>query len=673
MSEEKEYVSGFTPKVIVSGIILSIILGLYMMSIPILGTPADWPIFGYPSGIGAATDGLWVIAVIVIALVSFGLKFSRQEVTCLFTIILISELGLVFYVITLGPAAYFNHVPAIRNMILRDASTLIYPNNPAAYTVWLTADAPFNWDLWGIPLVFTTLFLLTTHLFVMFLMTLVRRLYIDVEAIPFPLAAPKDEMIGLTQPESAESKTPRLFKDKLFWIGFIPTFLLSLGPFSSILSPGTKSFWLTLTTPGYFPFTIDLTPLALLPWVPLVIGYSPMTVALGYIFPMNVLMTLILALVIFWWIIPPVLSAMGMMPPFPPGQASNQAGTVYIWQSGVPQLPELIALAIVLVLAVYPLWAGRDTVVKILKGLKGKVEGEETEPFNYRILWAGTIILGVILTAELIALGVVAWIAVATVIFLAFLFLGGIRVRGEAAGGTFFLMHHLTPAGQARLAGLIGTEGYTYFNTIEFGAAVWNRFGGIHASPLLMEGYRLGAMNKVKNRDIFLSSIIATLIIVPVACVTIVLLWHKLNTLSPSLWPYLNLGWSAWTAGHPYTYTRAVPPPNNNPTAAIAVFIGTIVLMLALYLIRARSRRFRLVPAAVIMALPYFSWVNIIPYVIAYVLKYITLKVWGVDAYQKKGLRLATGLLFGPGLGTLLGVIVNIFATLTIFGLKPII
>jgi len=54
-------------------------------------------------------------------------------------------------------------------------------------------------------------------------------------------------------------------------------------------------------------------------------------------------------------------------------------------------------------------------------------------------------------------------------------------------------------------------------------------------------------------------------------------------------------------------------------------------------------------------------------------LKYITLKIWGLDAYVNKGLRIATGILVGVGLGTFLGYIICIFSTLALFGLKPLI
>jgi len=79
------------------------------------------------------------------------------------------------------------------------------------------------------------------------------------------------------------------------------------------------------------------------------------------------------------------------------------------------------------------------------------------------------------------------------------------------------------------------------------------------------------------------------------------------------------------------------------------------------------------VPAAILLATVAFSWNEITNYMIAYGLKYITLKVWGVDAYQKKGLRVATGLLFGGGVSLLMAEIACILSTLALFGARPLV
>ncbi len=110
-----------------------------------------------------------------------------------------------------------------------------------------------------------------------------------------------------------------------------------------------------------------------------------------------------------------------------------------------------------------------------------------------------------------------------------------------------------------------------------------------------------------------------------------------------------ELGWGGNATWHFLVYSPTLP-----------VVVAGILVTLALYLARGRFPRLFFRPEGMVLGLISFASPFLDCYIIAYVAKYLTLRIGGVKVYEEKGVPLATGLFVGVGLLTFVTAIGNL-------------
>jgi len=314
---------GLTTKSLIVGIIMSVVIVLWGSLNT--GIVSGWrgSINAPPYGAASAylvdasmplvvTSSFLFMALLMISLVnSMKLTFNRGEVAVIATMIITAGLisaaqaggtsGPMLHTQPLAYSMMYNYVysPATFNAIKAWIPQTLWPSDYAALvgTTQPGVMKSINWSivspgiLWNIG--FWGAFLFTF----VFFMLLFRRLWVDVEALQFPMENIAGELVLMTQSSGEGTATggrPKLFKAKWFWLAFLIMFIWEmlryLPNFSMAWNSGTPGgFWSsadnyigmvpgsgTISAGGINMYPIaDLTSLAILPWVPLVVYASP--------------------------------------------------------------------------------------------------------------------------------------------------------------------------------------------------------------------------------------------------------------------------------------------------------------------------------------------------------------------------------------------------------------
>ena len=182
------------------------------------------------------------------------------------------------------------------------ANPLFVPKSKEIFLGIIQGAGAVPWGAWAVPIAWWSTFLIVQHLLLVTTATLIRRLYIELENLPFPTTVGETCIM-----EVATSPEPRRRRWLLAGVilGVVTTASMWIGE----LLPG-------LGIPSQIP-CIDLTPLALLPWVPLYFDFSPFYVAAGYFVPSDILLSAVVFYIILFVIIPPIATSTGIFGPFP--------------------------------------------------------------------------------------------------------------------------------------------------------------------------------------------------------------------------------------------------------------------------------------------------------------------------------------------------------------------
>jgi len=235
LSEEKP-VTGLSLKVLITGTLILIIVGIYGGLMPFFGGPQLAlsqlnPAMSVLEFQNQFISGfaLMFILTIIIAPINRILKFSKHEMACLFTMILIgcmqawvNHFGLYFLAESQficfpppigGPAAVSN--------ILKKLVPKMFTCIDCRYIIpMLKSNIPIPWNAWINPLLFVIIFQFSIVFYFMFLSTtLFGELFVDVEELPFPLARAEYEFVKTIQ-------SPKKL-NKWFWIGFAISFAIN--------------------------------------------------------------------------------------------------------------------------------------------------------------------------------------------------------------------------------------------------------------------------------------------------------------------------------------------------------------------------------------------------------------------------------------------------------------
>ena len=552
------------------------------------------------------------------------------------------------------------------------------------------------WSAWTVPIIWWSAFLIVQNLLFIVLAGLLRRLYIVLENLPFPTTTGEASII-----ETATNPEARSRMGKWLLLGFI------LGVVT------TASIWIEPVFPGLGiasqSLYIDLTPLALLPWVPLFFSFDTFYIAVGYFMPTSILLSTIIFYIILFIIVPPIATAQGIFGPFPAG-LTGWVGPAF-WNSPFYQLMfgfpfggsgwinwgqwswgyGSIIFGGLIACVLYPLFELKTQILEGFRGfvasLIGKGESSVSEEGDIPIRWLGISFIALfILYSAMLSYGtymyIPIWISLLyTVLFLfifslSFALARGYYCDGMGHGPLAYELYH--PMSFFTTIGIMSGLGirltppkitpnarvtYSY-------SRLFRTCGDIGVAPgtsgtKTLEMFKLGTLTKTRDKDILIASIVGVILAI---LITIPLwLWfaytygigrswtdyHGWSTNFALTWPYLGEAYPKWT----------LAKEGPHWTVWLWYLLGAVIATI-LHILRRRYPKFPIHPIGLVGCM--MGPIVFVPWIIALILRQITFKVGGFKLYEDKGVPTASGLL--GGWATML-VISHILLTLRQIGI----
>jgi hypothetical protein len=644
--ERLEYAKGFTIKAIVLALIIAAIM------IPIRITRVSYSAaFQVEKEYQVLWWAFWPIIVgAILTTVGKKFKFSGPELAVAYTIILIMGTvpnigGKVVF-----PGVVSRGFGAAVNWYTNNMSPYWAPSDTATREVLWTGGA-LDWAAWTIPLMWWLLFYISGHMFLLFWTAILRKQFIEVESVPYPWATPYSELVNMATTKEEGKSYASLFRNWYFLIGLILTFIW-------VFQADYLKWFFDYTLPkGVAAYTFDvlnLTPYAYITgiiWLNINIPY----VALGYILPNDLLLTVVTSSIILLMIVPELLARLAVIPPLP-------AGTWYSWQH-IMYLGQSTELAwgylgmfwgIFFALGAYPLIMHRQLLVNSFKSLLGNntKDMEENEPMGYRNLWIGMFVFLIVWIIAIIISGAPIEYTLLTVVTMFFFQTAFARYWGEAgvtaglAQQYRYYQVYTAPLATVNQPGAFATltanMTFEYSNADPYGKTM--TYG--------METYKVGELLKTRSKDIFIAQIIGTMIAL-FASIFGSFLWLQSVGMS------LGAGWfgTPWGQpgisghGNPYQHinqARYYPVAPNYFT--LGMFIFGVALTVVMYTLRARYPKFLFAPAGILIPMFWTKgpgyWLS---FLIALLAKWILIKIGG-RKYYDIGMSVVIGVLLGCGL-----------------------
>lgn len=542
------------------------------------------------------------------------------------------------------------------------------------------------WNEWSGFIIFNTVWVIVSmYGFMALIANLLRKQWIEIEALPFPNAIPLVYMIKSSY--RGENK-PGLF-NKWLCLGFLIT-VIQLSP-----------LWLPGLDPTVFPVTVtdvlgpDLTPLGLVPYfIPLVFNFELHWISMGLFIPVRMLLSFVLSWFIAFWILPIIWTTIGVWDVYKGGLKWNE----WVWTPGgwgawgpvsskwaedFGAMYGLPGLGIMLAVLIIPLFRFRGTIKIILSSLWKKTpeDFEKNEPTSLRLTWLLLIVMFIVWLVLTIWAGgpVLAKAVVPFTIFYGFLnliLIGGVSIARAYADygrclcpyndgmviwtnhvwGHWYLTEPWSPwygmddrAAYTR-ALIFGPweEPYGYSSNAHLGPSM-----GIYS---LLESYKVAHEVGVHPKYIFKAYWIAIPISVILTFVFALQFGYMFGLQSKAArfnitgWP--AVGTSSWPVTGAYSEVNkyAIPQAWKGPTigSTISVIIGFIIGVI-LYYLSTKYPRWPINPVSMAVALAYSSPHWFTPLLVAFIIKYLVIHIGGIRMFEEKVQPFAVGSLVAAG------------------------
>ena len=488
--------------------------------------------------------------------------------------------------------------------------------------------------------------------------------FLDVEKLTYPLVVPASWLV--TQATTTENKVPSLFKSKKFWIAFILGWLFNF--YYSPTGGGGQGAGLELllkypSPEPFMPYTYlrgKLPP----PFTNMLICWDLDALGLGlyFLFPLDVLLTGIIFYVICYLIWPVIQVIVGLQKP---RIGSGEWGIF----GPIGLTPPFMPIAI----ADYGTWIGVGLLALwrahkyIINSFKKAMSGGESDglPVSHRTIWTAIIVSGIILIIFLCASGAHPVLAVWAIILLAFTDFAHSRIRGEAWPGysnAWGICNQVGPGDPtAHLATDLGVAvgaipGYYIPLKPEVARHIYIargfpdiiRWYGIwNPTITCLESIKLAEETKTDLKEIMIAQIPVVLVVLPLT-----FLFLSMNISYFGAKTFLSDWWTGWQfawIANPETRNAIRSGARVWGDGNAVYFYGNtlagIVLAILLGIARARFPWFPFNPIGLLMFS--VSFYGFLYGVIAYIAKFIVLKVGGTELYEKTALPIALGLFIG--------------------------
>jgi hypothetical protein len=534
------------------------------------------------------------------------------------------------------------------------------PTDISVLTPAYTGNAPVPWGEWTIPMLWWFSFSLMLILYTHFFALIMRKQFVDIEKLPFPIASAAHILME-TEDEKSTSFNSKL---RIALVGIVLGLIIPgfFGPFHTFL-PTIPSLSDEL---NLNPYLIETLPNALLG----ASFFGGLTVAVLFLWPTDLLLSSFVFYVTFGIIIPVVQVKMGILPYIP-----GQVPLMYYYINVVPglggifvpaeqaskavQIATITHIGAPMGIAVFSLLLAKDHIIKTIKAIKNP----EIEDEPYRIYWIGLIasflgFLGLLVLCEMPIL-----FAILSLIVFQFYNLLNIRIRGEAGYvgnaslnyGPGFGAYHYAPAAYTMVYFPVTQEARStrafWVSEMFHG---WSLTGSLTGSatptPSVrgMESFKLASLTKTDIKGMIVTQIFASCLAIAIGI--IVSLWGAYTFGLSARWPSRFMpDMSNWVVDGidsdctATTFSMYIfgPPPR------LPEFLAGFILTGVLTFLRLRFVWFPLHPLGVVLSFTdlTFSWCLF--YGIVWVLKMLVLKIGSAKLYEEKAVPLCLGYIVG--------------------------
>jgi hypothetical protein len=575
------------------------------------------------------------MAILPKATKSMGL--SAQEATIVYTFGMMAGPICTFFV-GLG---YFGSL----RMQTSPEYEMLWPYLPSFLRIDKTAiDAfylkgPLNLGAYGSFIMWWAFHGMVVMLLFIFMSALFRRPMLEVEGIPFPYGEAAARLIEVHAPGTQDKRAIKLVA-YAFIISFVASFLGAGGILNALYPgwPGYPTSWpiFSITEkilPGSY-FVIDIT----YHWIAMFYLLPLVTTLSGWIFYLVAEAIIIPALVITGAI------------QWDPSLSSWTKWTIIHGCRGWPALLFFV-MGLIYASIIFGFYLSRKAISESLRAIiRSTSEKKDTEALPYRYLWVGTIVFFLLAAACYTPFGIPYHIGLFIAILMVWFQLCAVRQRGR--GAVAWEYWRAPAVDYFYLSGLHNIPGdpVTYF------AGGWaENAGGYYLTlsggymPYALECYRVGMLHNVRPREIFLVQIV-TAIMVSTLVVPQILYWGSkwgLYNLPGKDMLYRSIGAHPWLGifksvydGRPYTEWMGA----SYDSGRIMTLVG-IVLGLIFAYVRTTFVWLPLDPIGFAIPLVYGGY--FFPCFVAWLIKYLTIKIAGSRTYEYTGIPIAVGVAFG--------------------------
>jgi len=501
------------------------------------------------------------------------------------------------------------------------------------------------WAAWLPSILFWWVFEVAGCIFMLSLSNIFRRRIVDVEKVPFPHVMPAYALITYSQGGKDRSSF-----DRPFLIGLLAGFLVELPIGLQMIFPWFPDIFgwrgTMCITAGAAEVTSG-TPLSSIvglgSW-----SMNPVTYALSYFIPVNVLLSTTI-----WFLVYLVMSQVAYMTGYLTGiESENGCGRAWCHPSPLADAPYkfavvslggFIGLAVFYVITVRQyLWT---TIQAVLRGVGQEVELEKGEPTSYRTTYS--LLLGslIVLIAMWLAMGMSLLVIAIVVVTVLLFWIAGAQTWGKTGtyissdvNGMIFLKTIWpvapTPGTQDFVMGAIFSR--LLVCDLTYG------WGGVFLGSLA--SYSLANRGGVSNQNVF-KTILAVIAIVPLmTTLGVIVLSYTVGLSRTSMY---DINYGDGLVHHLAQGSYYDAQPATSPWYQYAV--AGLLIVGALTILHSRFIWFPLDPVGFIIAnsietVLFGIW---LPFLVAWVLKTLTLRLGGSKLYERTGIPIAGGFVIG--------------------------
>ncbi len=482
---------------------------------------------------------------------------------------------------------------------------------------------------WAKPILMWGLFIIAILFVVQCINTILRKQWTEHEKLAYPVAQVPLEVTDGT----AEGRTPRIFRNKLFWIAFIFAGSMDIINGLNLYYPSIPRILVPGNGLGFFDIgpLVTAKPWNAIGWTP--ISWYPFIIGFGMLLPVDLLFSCWF-FYIFWKMqtVAAVTMAYDIDPRIP--YVSNQAFGAYV------------------AFFIFSMWLSRKYLADVWRcavGAKSALDDSE-EPIRYRwallgiatgttfLCWFCTL-LGLSWSLGLLFMGIYFVLSVAIT-----------RMRAEL-GSPVHDLHFTGP--DYILPDVLGQRAFGADTLVGFSILYWfNRAYRCHPMPMQLEGFKLAEKTRSSQRAWFWGMLFAGVIATAAAFWAMLHLNYQYGAVAKA---QHRFGWESYNrlAGW------LVDPKGPNGLATAAVFVGLGMAFLLQFL-RTRLPWWPFHPLGFAVASGWEMNLVWMPLFIAWLLKVIILRYGGL-----KGFRNSLPFFYGLILGQfVVGSLLNILGVL---------